>query len=138
MKTEIENKKKEIKQLLADMVVNGKSLSEMSEAVSSALGTQVSEADIKRFIDHEFGLAMDEKEDEKFDPLADLLWLYKEQKLRVKNVRKLEIESGLPLPQCRDDISLLAVLLTKLLEVMKEYGETPDDIKRKLFENYLK
>ena len=63
----------------------------------------------------------EEEDDEEVDVIANLEWLYREQKKRVLQYRRMERETGLPIPDTANNIKLLLDILVKLARLRGEF-----------------
>jgi len=73
---------------------------------------------------------------EKIDTLKEKIELYLEVKRRIGILKKLEEQSGLPLPEVRELIALAAQLLEKIRDEMQG-RMSAEDVKKSVFKEWL-
>ena len=70
------------------------------------------------------------------DTLKEKIELYLEVKRRIMILKKLEEQSGLPMPETRELIALAASLLEKIRDEMQG-RMSAEDVKRSVFKEWL-
>jgi len=106
-----------IKEEIAKMVLEGKTVEEIAKDLSVKYNEQISPLSVKYVVQKLNADIQQEKTSKKVNFIDDLMWLYSEQKERLINIRRLERQAALPMPEARENIMLLLTILLKLIDL---------------------